>query len=107
MAGAILIAKKNGVSLSTINFDYIIEKIRADFCGSEAAIMEEIHSPVDNGGFSFISLGEQNGHGFNVFVRAASIARETDLREQPLSCRRHCWDELMMALRADPRAEKS
>ena len=106
MAGAILISENNGVSLKSLDFDYIIEKIRPHFGVDEDLVREEIYSPVDDGGMSFISLKEQNDDGFNAFFRAASIVYESELREQPLSARRSSWDELMMALRSDPRAEK-
>jgi hypothetical protein len=56
---------------------------------------------------SFISLKEQDDDGFSAFVRAALIAYESELRERPLSARRSSWEELMMVLRSDPRAEKA
>ncbi|GGY53678.1 hypothetical protein [Pseudoduganella albidiflava] len=107
MAGAILVTEKNGVSLSSIDFDYIIEKIRPNFNDSEKDVREEIYSPVDDGGMSFISLVEQCAERFNAFVRAASIAYENEIKEQPFSARRNSWDELLTALRSDPRYGKS
>lgn len=105
MAGAILVAGNTGVSLNSLDFDYIIEKIRPRFNDGENFIMEQIYSPVDEGGMSFISLKEQNDDGFNAFLRAASIAYEIELKEQPLSAHRSSWDELIMVLRSDSRAE--
>lgn len=105
MAGAILVANNVGVSMNSVDFDYITEKIRSNFNKEEAAIREEIYSPVDDGGLSFISLTEQSDNGFNAFVRAASIAYESELKERPKPERWKCWDELMRTLRADPRAD--
>jgi len=93
-----------GVSLNSLDFDYIIEKIRLK--NSENLVRDEIYSPVDDGGMSFISLKEQDSDGFNVFVRAALIAYESEISEHPLSSHRSSWDELMTALRSDPRTEK-
>ena len=107
MAGAILLAENNGVSLNSLDFDHIIEKIRPNFRDSEDLVRDEIYSPVDDGGMSFISLKEQNSDGFNAFVRAALIAYESEISEQPLSSHRSSWDELMTALRSDPRTENS
>jgi hypothetical protein len=107
MAGAILLAENNGVSLNSLDFDHIIEKIRPNFRDSEDLVRDEIYSPVDDGGMSFISLKEQSPDGFNAFFRAALIAYESETGEQPLSSYRSSWDELMTALRSDPRTEKT
>lgn len=107
MAGAILLGIGNGVSLKSVDFDYIVEKIRLNFREAESAIREEIYSPVDDGGLSFISLEEQDSDGFNAFVRAASSAYEQELKAQPLSSHRFSWEELMKALESDPRARKT
>jgi hypothetical protein len=104
MAGAILVAENIGISLNSSAFDHIIEKIRPNFGSGEDFFRDEIYSPVDDGGMSFISLREQNSDGFNAFVRAASIAYEREIGQQALSYYRHSWDELMTALRSDPRA---
>ena len=106
MAGAIIVAKNNGVPLSSVEFDYIIRKISQRFKGCETSVKSEIYSPVDEG-LSFISLEEQSIEGFNAFFRAASIAYENEMREQPLSVHRSSWEELMMALRSDPRVGES
>lgn len=103
IAGAILISDSDGISLSSSDFDYIIEKIRDNFNDDEAGLREEIYGPVDDEGFSFISLSGHAHDGFNAFVRAAFIAYENEIKAQPLSARRRLWDELMMALRSDPR----
>lgn len=104
MAGAILVSDKNGVSLNSLDFDYIIEKIRPHFQVGEELLREEIYSPVDEGGMSFISLKEQSDEGFKAFLRATSLALEHDEREQAFSARKKSWEELVMMLRADPRA---
>lgn len=104
MAGAILVSQNNGVSWNSLDFDYIIKHIKSRFQHGEELVRDEIYSPVDKGGLSFISLTEQSDNGFNAFVRAAVLAAERDLIEHPLSDRKICWDELMVLLRADPRA---
>lgn len=104
MAGAILVAENKGVSFNSLEFDYIIEKIRPHFGDQEHRVRDQLYSPVDEGGLSFISLTEQGRDGFNAFARAASIAYDGELKEQPLSMHRQSWDALMTALRADTRA---
>ena len=103
MAGAILVSEKNGVSFKSLDFDYIIEKIRAHFNSGDNVILNEIYSPVDEGGMSFISLVEQTGDGFNAFFRAASLAYGDEIRAGVLSGRKAEWDKLLIALRSDSR----
>lgn len=105
MAGEILLAENKGVSFNSLDFDHIIEKIRPNFRAGEDLVRDEIYSPVDDGGMSFISLKEQGADGFNAFFRAASIAYESEIGERPLSPHKSSWDELMMTLRDDPRTK--
>ena len=104
MAGAILVAENRGVAFSSLEFDYIIERIRSHFGDGEERVRDAIYSPVDAGGMSFISLREQDHAGFNAFARAASIAYDDERKSQRLSAHMKSWDELMSALRSDARA---
>ncbi len=105
MAGAIIVSENGSMSLNSLDFGYIIEKIRSSFRAGEELIRDEIYSPIDDGGMSFISLKEQSTDAFNAFFRAASLSYERELSEQERSARKSSWDELMMVLRSDPRAE--
>jgi hypothetical protein len=105
MAGAILVSENIGVSLNSLDFDHIIEKIRPFFSVGKDVFRDEIYNPVDEGGMSFITLVEQSEDGFIAFFQAATTAYQNELQERPLSARRGAWEELMQALRSDPRAK--
>lgn len=104
MAGAILVSQHSGVPFGSVDFDYIIEAIRPRFIDGEELFRDEIYSPVDEGGMSYISLEDQSHEGFNAFLRAASLAYENEMRIQPTSPRQRCWEPLISALRSDARA---
>lgn len=107
MAGAILVADKKGVSLSSVDFDYILEKTRTFFRDTEAAVRDEIFCPIDEGGMSFISMKDQGGEGFKAFLRATTLAFEQENKESPRSVHRAAWESLVQALQSDARASES
>lgn len=103
MAGTILVSEGKGISLSSVDFDVLVEKIRPCFREEEGAIRDIIYEPVDEGGLAYISLKEQNTEGFNAFVRAAQSAYRIVSEQFDAAQRSAMWDELLHALEADPR----
>jgi hypothetical protein len=103
MAGAIIISENNGLSLNSLDFDYIIQKIRESFVEEEYSIRDEIYSPIDEGGMSFVSLRDRSDKEFEAFSRAAQLAYDKEVKENPMSDRKASWDALMSALRSELR----
>ena len=100
MAGAIIISENEGLSLNAGEFDYIIEKIRENFADEDYSIREEIYSPIDEGGMSFVSLKDRSDKEIRAFSRAAQVAYDKEARERPHSDRMALWEALLSALRS-------
>jgi hypothetical protein len=103
MSGTILIGEKNSIPLSTVAFDRLVEKIRAEFMGDESKYMDDIYSPLDDGGMTFISLKTQNGEGFRAFCRAVDRAYKKEASEESFHKYNDIWQTLMESLKSDSR----
>lgn len=100
MAGAIIISDNEGLSLNSGDFDYLIEKIRGNFLDEEHSIRDEIYSPIDEGGMSFVSLKDRSDKEIAAFLRAAQVAYDKEARERPVSDRMALWEALLSAVRS-------
>jgi hypothetical protein len=99
MAGAIVIAEGKALSMSGVDFEYLVEAIRGAFLDDEENFRTEIYRPLDEGGMDFISLRKQDKSGFNAFFRATQGASS-----KVSGVDRKClWDELITMLKSDPR----
>lgn len=103
MAGTILIGEKKGLPLSTIEFDYLVERIRLAFNNVDEDFMREIYEPLDEGGMTFISLIGLNEKGFQAFAHATAQAYSQDSQEGAISKYKSRWNELLAVLADDPR----
>jgi hypothetical protein len=99
MAGAFVIAEGKALSMSGVDFEYLVQAIRGAFLDDEEKIKTEIYRPLDEGGMDFISLREQDNSCFKVFFRATERAfcKASGVNRKCL------WDELITLLKSDPR----
>ena len=98
-----MISAKLGVSLSSTDFDDIIEKLRENFADGALSIRDAIYAPIDEGCMSFVSLTEQGDTALLAFLHAAEATYEKELESGRLFSRKASWDELMSALRGGVR----
>lgn len=103
MAGAILIGEKTGVSMSGVEFDHLVEAIRPFFATNSSAIVDEVYSPVDEGGMDFISVQSLSPDAFNSFRSAVLAAFKDELKRNPNSQFQNVWNEVLTKLDSDPR----
>jgi hypothetical protein len=102
MAGAVIVSEESGVSISSVIFDHIVEKIRDEFSDAEAVQLLPVFYPYDEEGMMFISLKGASVAEFNAFVGAAGRAKEKDLAsnsQAPIEA----WAELHETLQNDLR----
>jgi hypothetical protein len=106
MGGSIIVAKQNSVIMRTVDFDYLVERIRGAFPQDADAVKAkvQIYEPFDLGGMAFIVLDDQDARGFNIFYQAAEQARSLAAREEEAFARLEpLWNKLLTSLRWDPR----
>ena len=111
MAGYVHITNEVGLSMSTISFNAIVEFPRIYFDSSSKGFESEIYEQIDEGKMDFISLIEQDSHGFMTFYKALSLAHDEseksgrcgNLDEQFFEMVMKTWKELLCLLRNDTR----
>jgi hypothetical protein len=103
MAGFISISENKGISMGTLGFNYITERIRHCFKQNETSIRDKIFTPLDHEGMSLIELDTQGIEGFNVFFRATESAYRKAKNEDPDNIPEATWQELIQNLKTDPR----
>lgn len=100
MAGAIVVSEHNGLSLNSVDFDYIAERIRRNFPKGYQELSDDIFSPMDEGGLSFISLIECNDRAIAVFQEAVEAAYKEELEERSDLSRLSSLQQLISLLHA-------
>lgn len=103
MAGAILITEESVLSLSSIEFFYIIDTIRKFFNERDAEVVNEIYSPVDSAGMTYISLIDESTAYFNAFFNATLLAYASEVKNGVASFRQDTWKDLISSLKLDSR----
>ncbi|QWT22147.1 hypothetical protein KPL74_09080 [Bacillus sp. NP157] len=103
MSGTIIFSPGHGVATSTINFDYLVERIRQSFDASDGDVISEIYDPLDQGGMTYISLADLSQEKFNAFVRAVRRAYSLAASDGSYHKFTVAWEELLAKLRADTR----
>lgn len=103
MAGTILISDQSIIDLSTKDFDYFSERIRADFPADKQDLAEDLFSPIDEGGMAFISLIDASEEIFSAFCTAVFAAEKRAKVEQKFPLYSSQWDRLLNALQDDSR----
>jgi hypothetical protein len=103
MSGTILISEKKNLPLSTLTFDYLVERIRVAFKVDYIKYREEIYSPLDDGGMTFISLKDQEVKAFRAFCNATERAYSEASNEEGFPRYEDMWRTLLEMLKSDPR----
>lgn len=106
MAGTILIMGKDGLATSTVEFDYLAERIRCAFSPEEDAIVSTVFEPLDEGGMTFISTTELCKAEFQAFERAVKRAYAISMQDASFQDYKERWIELIKILDKDPRSSR-
>jgi hypothetical protein len=104
MAGTILITEKEGLATSTVEFDYLVERIRHAFLPEDSEIVSAIYEPLDEGGMTFISAADLGDDKFQTFVRAVRRAYAMSAQEASFHDHKDRWIELIKILDKDQRS---
>ncbi len=103
MAGSIIVSKELRFPVSSLQFDYLAERIRAGFDFEGQAYLKEIYSPMDEGGMDFISVKNENEAAFKSFVLAVLKAKEAASTEDSYATFGGLWEGLLAKIRLDER----
>lgn len=111
MAGFIHIKDEKGLSVGSIAFNAIAEFTRPYFKEADKKHIQEIYSPIDEGGMDMISLAEQDTQGFNAYYNGIHEAYNDcirskkcgDLGDQYFYMVMDSWKELIELLEKDER----
>lgn len=103
MAGFILLSEGLLISLSSVQFDYLTERIRSEFLQEDAECMKKIFFPHDEGGMNFISADNQSEICFRAFADAAFKAHSKAQTEDLYKDFYPAWNNLLNLIRQDPR----
>jgi len=103
MAGTILISDNIGLATSTVEFDYLVERIRRAFDAGEEQLVSEIYEPLDEGGMTYISVADKGEEVFRSFGNAVMRAYSTSKSEVSFSSYKERWLELISLIKSDPR----
>lgn len=107
MAGAIFISDEIRLPLSSQQLGYLTARIRAEFGSQDQAYLEEIYSPMDDEGMSFISCQNLDVAGCMVFFEAVTKAKNRAQSEDVSAVFGPLWDNLLAKIRLDPRFSSS
>lgn len=100
MAGYIAISDTGGVSMSTLTFDLIINKIKP-YLILDNEVIEELYADVDT--FNVMDLGELSNKDFMTFYLACFYSYEKFIKSTSTSIPTSPWKEVLDKLREDPR----
>jgi len=89
--------------LSTLQFDYLTDRIRLAFNVEDQGYLRRIYAPEDDGAMKFISAEHEDAAGFEAFFRAVERARSKASAEPVHEQLGHLWIELLDLIRLDPR----
>ncbi|WP_339385769.1 hypothetical protein [Burkholderia sp. Ac-20379] len=107
MAGTIMIAKNNMMGTSTLEFDYLVERIRAAFPVEYKSIASAVYEPLDEGGMTFISAIDLDQESYCVFSDAVHRAYKDSMREASFPLHESRWIDLLGIVENDPRSRES
>lgn len=99
MAGAFLISKNVGVSISSLGFDSIAESTRKEIDDTDWHLVSDAYRAYDHEGMMFLDLMETTPQGFNIFCVATVAAMKAANPELSQGV----WEELRQKLEEDPR----
>jgi hypothetical protein len=103
MGGTILVSKGNGFATSTVDFDYLTERIRAELMWKDPSVLTAAYEPLDDGGMTFISLEALDDESYRIFVEATKQAELKASTDASFSTRSVLWRPLREMLQRDAR----
>lgn len=103
MAGTILLSENEGLATSTVEFDYLVDRIRNGFSAQDGAIAAMVYEPLDEGGMSFISAADLDAVSYKAFAQAVKRAYEISTKEPSFPAHKDRWIELLRMIDGDPR----
>jgi hypothetical protein len=107
MGGSILVSKGLGFATSTVNFDYLTERIRIELMSICPSVAIAAYEPVDEGEMPFISLEALDGKAYRCFVEATKIAEGKASSNPSFHERSVLWRQLLELLHKDARLSES
>lgn len=103
MGGTILVSKGRGFATSTVDFDYLVERIRAELMPKHPSVVIAAYEPLDEGGMTFISLEALDRESYCFFVEAITKAEVKASTDVSYPKRSTLWRQLSDILRQDVR----
>lgn len=103
MGGTILVSKGRGFATSTVDFDYLVERIRVELTSLYPTIAVAAYEPIDKGGMTFIALDELNSDSYRCFVEATKKAKSKASADALFPQRYILWHQLSDMLHSDVR----
>lgn len=102
MAGAVLLSKGAGLSMSTPTFDYIAESTRNEIPIDSWAVVAEVYRAYDHEGMMFLDLMDATPQCFAIFYAATVRALKAAESRNP-NFPKTIWEELCEKMEEDPR----
>ena len=96
-------SKGNGFATSTVDFDYLAERIRAELMSKDPSVLTAAYEPLDDGGMTFLSLEALDGESYRIFVEATIQAELKVSTDASFSARSELWRQLYDMLQTDAR----
>ena len=103
MGGSIFISDSAQIPLSTRQFDYVVERVRAQLNPSEMDVIEKVYLPLDGHGMMCISAESLNAQEFSTFSNAVLNAKTAAQAEESFSRFEGVWKEVLEMLQRDTR----
>lgn len=107
MGGTILVSKGHGFATSTVDFDYLADRIRAELISKHPSVVKAAYEPLDKGGMTFLSLEALDGQSFRFFLEATKQAEGRALSDASYLERSALWRQLSDLLEKDARLVES
>ncbi|NIA55064.1 hypothetical protein HAV22_15615 [Massilia sp. TW-1] len=107
MGGTILVSKGYGFATSTVDFDYLAERIRAELASKHPSVAKAAYEPLDDGGMTFLSLEALDGESFRDFLEATKQAEAKASTDASYPERSALWRQLSDVLCKDTRLVES
>lgn len=100
-------SKGHGFATSTVDFDYLTERIRAELRSKHPLVAKTAYEPVDEGGMTFLSLEGLDSESFHFFLEATKQAEAKASADASYPKRSRLWRQLSDALWKDARLAES
>ena len=99
-----MVARDVFVHLTTLQFDYVVERIRDQVIKDGAVALNRVFVPLDEEGVMFLSAESLDAAEFRSFVQVAQRAAARAREEPFYASGQETWRRVMAALVADERS---